>query len=274
VAYRLSSVEPSSMGSPRLIVRRPMAPKWGQEWLWLLPQEPVQPFHPTRRLAGAGLCPVGTCGHPKASGDTHPAQWLGFPPPSLVADPWEVNAATRRPSDQFSDGVPGQFGGGYSVAHVAASPRHARGPVEATRWDPVAGQAHDATPPVGNRRFTQHREQLPQRGFDLVMHLVVNPGGRRDLRPELVGRSPSPHGDAAVGCALAVDDEIAAIAERGPAAQRDVGLLGVRQWFSGHHHRVQRDEGAAVAGQVPGVALGGPHHDVRPHRAPVGVQPG
>ena len=80
---------------------------------------------------------------------------------------------------------------------------------------------------MGNRRFTQYREQLPQRGFDLVMHLVVNSGGRRDLRPELVGSSPSPHSDAAVGGALAVDDEIAAIAERGPVGQADLVPHGV-----------------------------------------------
>ena len=53
--------------------------------------------------------------------------------------------------------------------------------------------------------------------------------------------------------------------QSGPVPER----LGQR--LGGDHQRVHRHQGALLAPQGPGVALGGPDHGGRPHRAPVGV---
>ena len=90
-----------------------------------------------------------------------------------------------------------------------------------------------------------------------------------DGRSEVVGRTASAEGHPTVLGPLAVDDHVAVVGERLPPGQPDPVPEDVGQGLGGDHQRVHRDQGALLAPQRAGVALGGPDHHRCAHRAPV-----
>ena len=94
---------------------------------------------------------------------------------------------------------------------------------------------------------------------------VIDAGG------EPVGNSAAADGDAPVRGSLGVDVDVRLVAQRLAAVPADLPPQVVTERLGDDHRAVHRQQGAALPGQLGGVALGGPQHvaggDIAEHRA-------
>ena len=82
------------------------------------------------------------------------------------------------------------------------------------------------------------------------------------MRGEVVGRTATAEGEASVGGALAVDDQVPVVAEGLAVGQPDGIPHRPAQRLGRQHERVDRRELASQARQCRGEAFGRPDHDV------------
>ena len=101
--------------------------------------------------------------------------------------------------------------------------------------------------------FAHRRLEGGEDGVDLV-EAVFN------RRTEVIRRSASTDGDATVGGALAVDDEVAIVGEGGHCRKPVLIPEGLWQWGRGDHERIDRGDVTAMTGKSRGVALGSANH--------------
>ena len=117
---------------------------------------------------------------------------------------------------------------------------------------------------MGHGSF-ERGEQLAQRRFERAKDLRTVVETLFDGGGEVVRGAASAKGDAVVGGALTVDDQVSIVGERLVAREADLvpeaWTLGLR----GDHERVQGRDAASLAGQRRGEALGRAHHVLRVH---------
>ena len=173
-----------------------------------------EPRQDARRPPRAGLGGVGGGGEAQAGVDPDPAQRLGLPPPAALVHPGQPHERRVGAGDEMGQRAPGQVRRRHPVAHVAAAPRQARVPVVADRRRPVPRHAEGAAPPVGDGRRRPGCGNQPARArvIDAKTRSSRSYSGWRP-RGEVVRRAPAADGDAPVGGALGVDDEMAAVGD-------------------------------------------------------------
>ena len=153
--------------------------------------------------------------------DAQPPPWLVLPGRRVVPDPRQLAEIALLAGHQLGQGAPGQVGRGHAVSGVAAGERQ---PAPCGRRDlqaPVPGAMPRGPPRVERgtrrRRAPGSSSRAAAASRARTRSSVSKPAAMRE--PAVVGRAPPAEGQAAVGRALAVDEEVPAVGERGPIGQ-------------------------------------------------------
>ena len=118
---------------------------------------------------------------------------------------------------------------------------------------------------MGHPGVLQHGEQVDERGVERGEDLLVAVVRRADPRPEVVRRAAAAEDQPVVGGALAVDDQVAVVAERLAPAQPDLLPDRLGQRLGGDDQGVDGHQPPPLAVEGAGVALGRTDHALGAH---------
>jgi hypothetical protein len=199
--------------------------------------------------------------------------WLALPVPPFVVDPGQADDLVVDAADKVCHRTPGEIRRTDAFPDVAAGPAQAAVVVQPDSGEKVARHSQRAAPRVRYGDVAQNRKQLAERLAQCLVDSCVAVELRLDLRAKVVWRAPAAKGDAVIGRALTVDDEVPQVGECLAVSQPDLVQDRLRQRLRGDHQGVNRRERAALAADVPCVGLRCAH-DVARSRSPMGADRG